>query len=488
MGIDVSEFVKVDIAISPTGLSSGNFGILGFLTNEEGVITPAERARAYTSLASVGDDWATTTEVYKAATAFYGQTPTPTDFTAHMCFETGQVASLISANAVTVEELIAGVTGAGVFDITIDAVNVSIVDLDFTALATNDEAGVALELETAIVAGGATGATVVWNGYSYVVNGVILGSASGIISYATGDAAELLGLTVATAKISQGIDAETPLAALNELESLGIETVGLVTHKKYRDVVYAGGDGTSTRDIAEWAEASNRIFCNTSNDLGCLSSVITTDIASVMQSLTLKNTLTTFSKDANAYPSASVFGRAASVNFSGIGTTITLNLKQMPGIVAEDLTPNELAVLRSKYCSVIVVIAGQINAYTDSRMASGTWLDTIHGVMWLQNRIETDIFNLLYTTNTKIPYTEVGIEALVTVLTGSLQQAVNNGLAAPGYLADGTYLSAGFAITRVPLEEVPPADTGNRIYKGLGFTIKGAGALHEVEVNGQFTE
>jgi len=207
-----------------------------------------------------------------------------------------------------------------------------------------------------------------------------------------------------------------------------------------------------------------------------------------LKAATLRYSLTTFSKNPAQYPSASVFGRAASVNFSAIGTTITLNLKQMPGVTAENLTPGEFAVLRSKYASAVVVIGTSTNAYTDSRMASGSWLDTTHGLMWLENRCEVDLFNLLFTSNTKIPYTQVGLNTTAGVLERSLEAAVRNGLAAPGFLADGTFLPKGYRVDAVSLADTPAGDVGNRVYKGLSFVLKGAGALHEVEVAGSFTE
>ncbi len=97
MAIEITEFANVSIAVSPTGVAAGNFGILGFLTNEEGVINASERGRAYTSLTSVGGDWATDSEVYKAATAFYSQTPTPKDFTVLVNLRTAQAAQLQAA-------------------------------------------------------------------------------------------------------------------------------------------------------------------------------------------------------------------------------------------------------------------------------------------------------------------------------------------------------------------------------------------------------
>jgi len=489
MAIEITEFADVSISVSPVGVSGGNFGILGFLTNDEDAATtpiaPAERARSYTSLASVGDDWAATSEVYKAATAFYGQTPTPRDFTVLMTYKNAQPASLTGGNADTLEELVnASWNGSGVLSITIDGDAAAITTLDLSGSASLVDA--AATIEAALIVAGATGANVAWTGYGFTVTGTTTG-VSGTITAATGDAAESLGLLSYQSSASDGVAAETPVDGLAACLTAGIDWVGTVTHKVYRDVT-GGAVGENTLEIAQWCEGAKRIFCNTSNDLSTLSSAISTDVASQLKAATLRYSLTTFSKNPAQYPSASVFGRAASVNFSAIGTTITLNLKQMPGVTAENLTPGEFAVLRSKYASAVVVIGTSTNAYTDSRMASGSWLDTTHGLMWLENRCEVDLFNLLFTSNTKVPYTQVGLNTTAGVLERSLEAAVRNGLAAPGFLADGTFLPKGYRVDAVSLADTPAGDVGNRVYKGLSFVLKGAGALHEVEVAGSFTE
>jgi len=489
MAIEITEFADVSNSVSPVGVSGGNFGILGFLTNDEDAATtpiaPAERARSYTSLASVGDDWAITSEVYKAATAFYGQTPTPRDFTVLMTYKNAQPASLTGGNSDTLEELInASWSGSGVLNIIVDGEAAAISDLDLSSATSLTDAASIVQAD--LIAAGATGALVTHNGYSFVVTGTTTG-VTGAIDAATGDAAESLGLLAYQAKVSDGISAETPVAGLAACLTAGIDWVGTVTHKDYRDQT-GQAVGENTLEIAQWCEGAKRIFCNTSNDLSTLSSAVSTDVASQLKAATLRFSLTTFSKNPSQYPSASVFGRAASVNFSAIGTTITLNLKQMPGVTAEDLTPGEFAVLRSKYASAVVVIGTSVNAYTDSRMASGSWLDTTHGLMWLENRCEVDLFNLLYTTNTKIPFTQVGINTTAGVLERSLDAAVRNGLAAPGFLADGTYLPKGYRVDSVALADTPAGDVGNRVYKGLSFVMKGAGALHDVEVAGSFSE
>ena len=495
MAIEITEFANVSISVSPTGVAGGNFGILGFLTVDTDLaftgkgITPAERARSYTSLASVGGDWQTSSEVYKAANAFYAQTPTPTDFTVLMAFETAQVASLIGGGTLTAEEIIANESGwaDSSLAMTIDGVTATIADLVISG-GDATYAGIAGELQAALITAGATGTVVTHNGYQFVVSGATSGATGAITFASTSDAALALGLSASSAKLSQGIDAETAVDGLAANLTAGVEWIGLVTNKKFRD--YTGGifgSGESAEDIGVWAEGAKKIFCNTTNDLTTLTSGAT-NTASAMKGRTLRFSLTTFSRDILAYPSASVFGRAASVNFSAIGSTITLNLKQMPTVASEDLTPSEFANMKSYFCSAIVQIGKSVNAYTDSRMASGSWLDTTHGLLWLENRAEVDMFNLLYVNNTKVPYSQDGVNTAIGTLERSLQAAVSNGLCAPGYLPDGTYLAEGYVVFSVPSANTPSSDKGNRVYNGLSFKMVGAGALHEVTVSGEFSE
>lgn len=481
MAIETTEFANVDISVSPSGVSSGNFGILGFLTNEEGVITPAERSRAYKGLNSVGEDWDITTEVYKAATAFYGQTPTPTDFKVLMCYENAQPAILLGGGSDTVQELIAVTNGS--LTISFDGSEEVLTAIDLST--GTDYDSIAAILNAAVVGGNIT-----HNGLQFVATSNTSGAGSAV-SFGTEDLATPLGLSQHLGKISDGLDPETPVGALAAALEKGIYWVGQEHHKKYRDVM-TGPVGTTSLEIGQWCEAAKRINMNDTNNLATLSAAIDTDIGSVLKSASLRFSLTNFSKDQSLYPGASVFGRAASVNFDGIDTTITLNLKQCPGITAEDLSPGEFAALTDKHVSAVVKIGSgtgdSVNAYTNSRMASGSWLDTTHGLMWLENRIEVDLFNLLYIEPTKIPYTQEGLNLAEARLYKSLTSAVRNGLAAPGYLPDGTYCPEGFIINKVPLGDVPPSDKGDRVYRGLSFQMVGAGALHNLVVNGTFSE
>ena len=485
MAIETTEFSDVSISVTPVGVSGGNFGILGFVTLASDTATnpilAAERSRAYKGLSSVGSDWPTSSEVYKAATAFYAQTPTPSDFRVLMSYDTAQRAVLVGGAHESLATIQALTSDA--LAITIDGTEYTSATLDLSSATTLAEVA---GLITTAVAGTIAGVVCTYGAYGFTITGNTQG-ASGTIGFGVGSIAEALGFAQWQGKTSQGVAVETVTASLAAALTKGIDWVGTDLHKSLRDKT-GEASGNNTLDIASWCEAAKRIFMNTTNDLSVLNSALTTDVASQLKNATLRFSMTTFSKTSSQYPSSSVFGRAASVNFNNIGSTLTLNLKSMPTVTVEDLTPGEFAVLRSKYASAVVKIGSDTNAFTDSRMASGSWLDTTHGLMWLENRIEVDMFNFMYQSITKPSYTQTGINTAAEVLDGSLSAAVRNGLCAPGYLPDGTYLPEGYIIYKVALKDVPSSDKGNRAYQGLSFAMVGAGALHEIAVSGSFSE
>ena len=492
MAIEITEFANVSISVSPTGVGGGNFGILGFLTlsSDSAIagkeITATERTRAYTGITSVAGDWPTTSEVYKAASAFYGQTPTPKDFLVIMSYDTAQSGSLLGGGSDTLAELKTITTGT--LDFLVDGFAATLVGLDFSASLSFDDVAATIQVALDAEATGAENSTVSHNGYQFVITSDSTGLSS-TVGFATGTSADALGLSQISARSSAGLVAEKPLDSAALAIATGVKWVGMDLHKSLRDKLIAEQTGSvnSTFEWATFCEANKRIFMNTTNNLTVLSSNSGHEAAEVKAG-TFRFTLTSFSRNPALYPGSAVFGRAASVNFSAIGSTITLNLKQIPGISAEDVTPAEFAKLRENYVSAVVQIGNTANAFTDSRMASGSWLDSTHGLLWLEDRCEVDMFNLLYVNNTKIPFTQVGINTTVATLTRSLQAAVRNGLSAPGYLPDGTYLPDGFIVESVPLADVPVSDKGNRLYAGLSFKMVGAGALHEIIISGEFSE
>ena len=123
-------------------------------------------------------------------------------------------------------------------------------------------------------------------------------------------------------------------------------------------------------------------------------------------------------------------------------------------------------------------------------MANGYFFDEIQGTDWLQNYIQTAVYNLLYTSNTKIPQTDAGINLILTTVSQCLDQAVTNGLVAPGVwnaagfgaLQQGQTLTKGYYVYAPPVATQSQADREARKAPVIQCAIKLAGAVHFADV------
>ena len=493
MTIPVSSVVNVNIAIGAPFPQRKGFGILNLVTAETGVIGIAERIRSYQNLDGVAADWASTTEVVAAATAYFSQQPKPTELRVSTRYETAQAAQLRGGSVADTPTNLAlfTVISDGSFAISIDGDSQDITALNFSADTTMDEVADAIQTGLqAIATGGYTAATCVHDGSRFFIESGTTGVTS-TISFLTGvspasgtDISSLLQMQLGEGTKVDGIAAETITASLDAIQNINSDWYGLMFTKEVRDLVVINTED-AVEAAADWCEARVKVFVNTTNDLDAYDSVTATDIGSVLQAKNLRRTMTTFSSHPDQYPSASIVGRAFTVNFSQPNSTLTLKFKQMPGITVEQLTQNQKAVLDSKDINALIEV-GASDMFAESFMANHTFFDEVHGVDWLQNAIETNVFGYLLTRTTKVPYTDKGVAAVEQQVVKALDEAVLNGLLAPGTTIDDRFLAKGYETVTIPVADVNPSDKSARFYAGLSFTGLGAGALHRVQIDGIF--
>lgn len=243
--------------------------------------------------------------------------------------------------------------------------------------------------------------------------------------------------------------------------------------------------------VAAAIQASNlsRILAVTSDDEGTISTTSTTDLASKLKAAGYSRTFIQYSTSSK-YAAVSAFGRAFTVNFTGSNTTITLKFKQEPGITYETLTSNQAAAVDAKNANVYVYYANDTAILQQGVMANGDFFDERHGLDWLQNYVQTNLFNLLYTSTTKVPQTEAGVTRLLTNVEQSMDQSVTNGLVAPGVwnggpigqLASGDTLTKGYYTYAAPLATQAQSDREKRKAPLIQVACKLAGAVHYADV------
>lgn len=246
--------------------------------------------------------------------------------------------------------------------------------------------------------------------------------------------------------------------------------------------------------VAAAIEASSlsRILAVTTADVNVLVAGNTDNIGYKLKAAGYARTFWQYSSSSK-YAAISAFGRAFTVNFTGSNTTITLKFKTEPGITYETLTTAQAAAIDAINGNVYVYYANDTAIIQQGVMANGDFFDERHGLDWLQNYVQTNLYNLLYTSTTKIPQTDAGVTRLMTSVEASLDQAVNNGLIAPGVwnggpigqIESGDTLTKGYYVYADAVANQAQSDREARKSPVIQAAIKMAGAIHygDVQIN-----
>lgn len=317
------------------------------------------------------------------------------------------------------------------------------------------------------------------------------GAAPSTVGYATAgasgtDISTMLKLTSSTAQaLIPGYDAETPAACAAALAAASPLWYGLMFSASTQPT------DDQNMDVAAVIEALSikRVFGVTITDTSVLSAQVTTDLASRLKDANYRRTCTQYSSFAD-YVIASFFGRNFSVNYSGTNTTITVMYKQEPGVPAELLTEAQANALESKNCNVFVQYVNDTSIVQYGTMADGTFFDIVHDTDWFENACQTAVYNVLYTTPTKVPQTDAGMNQITNAIAGVCQRAVDNGMVAPGTwngpsfgsIVQGQFLKTGYYIYAQPIALQSQAARAARQAPPIQVALKLAGAIQTVDI------
>lgn len=481
-GLNIGRLVRATVNLAPLAAARRGFGAL-LIVGDSNVINGRDRIRTYVDLESVAEDFGTSAPEYLAASLYFGQSPRPNQLMIGRWLRTATAGLIQGGILTTAEQAMANWTSItdGSFKIDIDGVTKTLSALNFSAQTNLN--GVASVINAAL-----TGGTIAWDGSRFTVTSSTTGATSTVgYASATGsgtDISALLKLTAATALAPvPGFAAETPVECVTELANMSGMWYGLTFAASTMPT------DDQLVDVAAFIEGASisRIFGVTETDTRVLDAAWTTDMASRLKALNYKRSFVTFS--ANKYAVASMFGRAFSVNFNANRSTITLMYKQEPGVVAELLTETQAQTLKAKRCNVFVKYMNDTAIIQYGVMSGQAYFDEVHGLDWFVDALQTALYNLLYQSKTKIPQTDAGQNQLVNVAAGVCQEAINNGLIAPGQwnadgfgqLERGQFLTEGFYIYTPPMALQDQSIREQRIAPPIQIALKLAGAIHEID-------
>lgn len=448
VGLPLSDIVNVQVTLDPTAAATRNFGAL-LILGDSGKIPDADNAVLFTDLDSVGDTFATTDPEYLAATLFFAQSPQPS--TLYIANYTKSAGNITATATATVSD--GAVTG-------------------FT-----------------ITNGG--------SGYTSAPNVTITGAGTGASATAVVSGGKITSITIVnggtgyTSAPTVQIDAPPPVT----------DTAGLT--QRVNDLASASGDwyglaiamatmpiNSDIVAVAQQIEAFNppRTLWATTQEIGAIQSDSTNDLAYLMNQANTSRTWVQYSTS-SPYAAVSAFARIATVDYTGVNTTLTLKFKDEPDVTSEKLTSAQYAVLAAKKCNVFALFQNGDSIILEGYMADGTWADTRIGADSYQNALQTAGFNLLYSMP-KIPQTDAGMTTIKACYDQVSQQYVTNGLFAPGVwdgpaigaLKTGATLNDGYYIYCPSVSSQSAADRAARKAVVMQIACKLAGAVHSSNV------
>lgn len=482
--IPVSKVVSVKIYTSPTFPKRKGFGLLNIIGTSQRLNT-AERVRFYTDMTGVASDFSATDEEYKAAQIFFSQSPGPNQLAISRRFDVAVPGQLLGST--TIVQTIANFTAItnGGFDITINGVNRQVTGLNLSGAANLNAVASLLQTKLAALL---AGTTCVWNGKRFIISSGTTGSTSTVVfavaptgAGAPVDVGALFGLRAADLGFYvAGVAAETVTASL--------DAINLYDSSWYGFVLTTEATVAQFTEAAAWAEARVKIYGYTSKASDIQDGSLTSDFATFCKTNLYRRTIGVWDDNDN-YAVVSAMARGFVVDFNGQNTTLTLKFKQMPGNTPVSITESQRLALTAKNINYYSYF-GDSAMLAEGVMASGNFFDEVHGLDWLQNAVETNVFGTLFVRTTKIPQTDKGVAVLVQAVEKALQQGVNNALLAPGQwnggdlgeYKTGDFLPKGFYVYAQPVRLQNQSDREARKAPPIQVIAKGAGAIHFVDI------
>lgn len=488
----ITNVINVQILTGGRLAARDNLNVVALITSERNFLNSNKRYEVYRDLASVANDFGTTSKAYDHAKAFFGTSPNPVNAGGYLVIGYWRASSeTVAASAATLKG--AELSGAAVIGqlqaiadgsmvVTIDGTADTLTGLDFrTVTALSD---VVTKLN-----GQLTGAVASLDGIGIVITSSTTGATSTLTfasAHTSGtDVSSILGLSDGSgAVLTQGAAAGT-LAA--ESKEDAVNAVRAETNA-YGYVFADQPTSLEAKALAELAQAGGFLVYGVFSDPDNLE----LDPSNVVWDIKLSgltNYRMLYSKANNRKMATSYMARAHVVNFNGENTALTMHLKEL-SIAAESYTEGEITKAKNVGLDVYTTIKN-----TPCILTSGAndYMDNRYNLIGFQDALQTDLYNLLKSTGTKIPQTTRGMNLIIDQC-----EKTSKGFARAGVFGAGTWSSPdtfgdinvfkraieqnGYYWIYGALADQPQADREARKSTVIQGACKMAGAIHSAGV------
>ena len=429
----VEEIVQVTITRETKAVTAAGFGlplILGLAA------VFAERARKYTNLTGVTDDFATSTDEYKMAQKLFGQTPRPPSILIGK--RTAAVATVVTltfSGPLAATHVVAG---------TVNTTPVSeAFDTDNATTLANIAA--AIQADEGVV-------TAVSNGTNLIT---ITAVTEWVLTVGTFTVTGTAPPTVTNATTVTG---RTVQDDIDDVIDENNDWYGLLLTTTNKGAILAA---------ANRMEAEIKLGFYRSDESGIDSPSSTTDLAKRLDNAALNRAALMYAQgNITDYPDAAWVGRTFPINPG----SSRFALRELAGVTVDNLNDTEKSAVHDKNANTYTEVGGK-GITQEGKTSGGDFIDTVRDIDYLQVRLTEAIFDL-FTRVEKIPYTDAGVRTLVGEIEASLQQRIDDGVV------------TDFTVTAPKVADVSTVDKANQLLPDVEFTATYAGGIHKIIING----
>jgi hypothetical protein len=477
-----------------------NMNVVAIITAQQtGPINTANRFALYADIASVATDFGTDSDMYAHAAAFFGTSPNPTNAGGVLVAgywrgvqETTVASAAVLTGAQQVEVTLIDQLQAisdGEFDITVDGELISVAAFDTRTITTLAELATALSLE---LVGSTKSATATISDDDRLIITSDSTGATSTITLATVAAAPAGTYIGSLLAIAAGTGATTVQGAASAVLAVETQVDGITALKalvNFKGAVFIDSAIDADRKLlATWAQANSVLIY----DVFDTAANLTIDPANIVWDIklsSLTNYRMLYSAAGNRLLASAYMARAHVVNFNAERSALTMHLKAVT-VTAEDYTQTQITAAKTVGLDIYTTIKN-----TPVILTSGAndFMDNRYNIIGFIDAIQTDMFNLLKATGTKIPQTQRGVNQMIDQAEKTTRGFVRAEVFAPGAWSSPDYFGDldtfnrniaenGFYWIAGELADQPQVERAARESPVLQGAVKNAGAIHSADI------
>ena len=227
-------------------------------------------------------------------------------------------------------------------------------------------------------------------------------------------------------------------------------------------------------ELAAYAQANRKFYATSSSDVNIINqsfSVDTTSIAKALNASSYDRAFLLYSNDTAKFPEAGVL----STYFGFAPGAATLKFKTINGIVVDNLTSTQVSNALAKKANVFVPITANggdtgTKIVEEGTVSEGTFADIIRDLDYAASDIQTSVYSGLINLP-KVPFTKAGFAVIEGAIRNSVLRSVDMGI---------------FSEDEAPIVDMPTPleisanDRALRKLTGIKVTARMAGSIHYV--------